>query len=204
VIGLLGRKLGMSQIFMEDGKVIPVSLINAGPCPVVQVKTKETDGYQAIQVGMGERKHVSKPMSGHLKKANLKSVKRLGEFRLKDLGKYKIGDQLDVTIFAVGEKVSVAGWTKGRGFSGGIKRWGWHGGPATHGSMSHRRTGSNSSGSSPGRVRKGKKLAGRYGNERVTMKNLKIVKIEKEKNLIYLKGAVPGAKNGYIIITKKD
>jgi len=204
MIGLLGRKLGMSQIFMEDGKVIPVSLINAGPCPVVQVKTKETDGYQAIQVGMGERKHVSKPMSGHLKKANLKSVKRLGEFRLKDLGKYKIGDQLDVTIFAVGEKVSVAGWTKGRGFSGGIKRWGWHGGPATHGSMSHRRTGSNSSGSSPGRVRKGKKLAGRYGNERVTMKNLKIVKIEKEKNLIYLKGAVPGAKNGYIIITKKD
>ena len=204
MIGLLGKKIGMSQIFMDDGKVIPVSLVNAGPCPVVQIKTKENDGYQAIQVGMGERKHVTKPMSGHLKKANLKSVKKLGEFRLKDLGKYKVGDQLDVTIFAVGEKVSVAGWTKGRGFTGGIKRWGWHGGPATHGSMSHRRTGSNSSGSSPGRVRKGKRLAGRYGNERVTIKNLKIVKIEKEKNLIYLEGAVPGAKNGYIIITKKD
>jgi len=204
MIGLLGKKIGMSQIFMDDGKVIPVSLVNAGPCPVVQIKTKENDGYQAIQVGMGERKHVTKPISGHLKKANLKSVKKLGEFRLKDLGKYKVGDQLDVTIFAVGEKVSVAGWTKGRGFTGGIKRWGWHGGPATHGSMSHRRTGSNSSGSSPGRVRKGKRLAGRYGNERVTIKNLKIVKIEKEKNLIYLEGAVPGAKNGYIIITKKD
>jgi len=204
MIGLLGKKIGMSQIFMDDGKVIPVSLVNAGPCPVVQIKTKENDGYQAIQVGMGERKHVSKPMSGHLKKANLKSVKKLGEFRLKDLGKYKVGDQLDVTMFAVGEKVSVAGWTKGRGFSGGIKRWGWHGGPATHGSMSHRRTGSNSSGSSPGRVRKGKRLAGRYGNERVTIKNLKVVKIEKEKNLIYLEGAIPGAKNGYIIITKKD
>jgi large subunit ribosomal protein L3 len=204
MIGLLGKKIGMSQIFMDDGKVIPVSLVNAGPCPVVQIKTKENDGYQAIQIGMGERKHVSKPMTGHLKKANLKSVKKLGEFRLKDLGKYKVGDQLDVTMFAVGEKVSVAGWTKGRGFSGGIKRWGWHGGPATHGSMSHRRTGSNSSGSSPGRVRKGKKLAGRYGNERVTIKNLKVVKIEKEKNLIYLEGAIPGAKNGYIIITKKD
>lgn len=204
MIGLLGKKLGMSQIFMDDGKVIPVSLINAGPCPVVQIKTKENDGYQAIQIGMGERKHVSKPMIGHLKKANLKSVKKLGELKPKDLGKYKVGDRLDVTIFAVGDKVSVAGWTKGRGFSGGIKRWGWHGGPATHGSMSHRRTGSNSSGSDPGRVRKGKKLAGRYGNERVTTKNLKVVKIEKEKNLIYLKGAIPGAKNGYIIITKED
>jgi large subunit ribosomal protein L3 len=204
MIGLLGKKMGMSQIFMDDGKVIPVSLVNAGPCPVVQVKTKENDGYQAIQVGMGERKRVTKPISGHLKKANLKTVKKLGEFRPKDLSKYKVGDKLDVTIFAVGEKVSVAGWTKGRGFSGGIKRWGWHGGPATHGSMSHRRTGSNSSGTSPGRVRKGKKLAGRYGNERVTTKNLKVVKIEKEKNLIYLKGAIPGAKNGYIIITKED
>jgi large subunit ribosomal protein L3 len=204
MIGLLGKKLGMSQIFMDDGKVIPVSLINAGPCPVVQIKTKENDGYQAIQIGMGERKHVSKPMIGHLKKANLKSVKKLSELKPKDLGKYKVGDRLDVTIFAVGDKVSVAGWTKGRGFSGGIKRWGWHGGPATHGSMSHRRTGSNSSGSDPGRVRKGKKLAGRYGNERVTTKNLKVVKIEKEKNLIYLKGAIPGAKNGYIIITKED
>jgi len=204
MIGLLGKKMGMSQIFMDDGKVIPVSLVNAGPCPVVQVKTKENDGYQAIQVGMGERKRVTKPMGGHLKKANLKTVKKLGEFRPKDLDKYKVGDKLDVTIFTVGEKVSVAGWTKGRGFSGGIKRWGWHGGPATHGSMSHRRTGSNSSGTSPGRVRKGKKLAGRYGNERVTTKNLKVVKIEKEKNLIYLKGAIPGAKNGYIIITKED
>jgi len=204
MIGILGKKVGMTQIFMDDGKVIPVSLVNAGPCPIVQVKTKETDGYQAIQVGLGARKRVSKPMGGHLKKANLKTVGKLGEFRLKDLGKYKIGDQLDVTIFTVGDKVSVAGWTKGRGFSGGIKRWGWHGGPATHGSMSHRRTGSNSSGSSPGRVRKGKKLAGRYGNERVTVKNLRVVKIEKEKNLIYLRGAIPGAKNGYIIITKKD
>jgi large subunit ribosomal protein L3 len=204
MIGILGRKVGMTQIFMDDGKVIPVSLVNAGPCSIVQVKTKENDGYQAIQVGLGERKKVTKPMAGHLKKANLKTVGKLGEFRPKDLGKYKVGDQLDVTLFAVGEKVSVAGWTKGRGFSGGIKRWGWHGGPATHGSMSHRRTGSNSSGSSPGRVRKGKKLAGRYGNERVTVKNLKVVKIEKEKNLIYLRGAIPGAKNGYIIITKED
>jgi large subunit ribosomal protein L3 len=204
MIGLLGKKLGMSQIFMDDGKVVPVSLINAGPCPIVQVKTKESDGYLAIQVGLGERKKVSKPMSGHLKKANLKSVANLGEFRLKDPEKYKVGDRLDVSIFAVGDKVSVAGWTKGRGFSGGIKRWGWHGGPATHGSMSHRRTGSNSSGSSPGRVWKGKHMAGRYGNERVTMKNLKVVKIDKEKNLLYLKGAVPGAKNALLIVTKKD
>lgn len=204
MIGLLGKKVGMSQIFTEDGKVIPVSLIAAGPCPITQVRTVENDGYQAIQVGFGVKKRLNKPMTGHLKKAKLKTAARLGEFRVNNLEKFKVGDQLNVEIFNVGDRVSVTGMTKGRGFSGGIKRWGWHGGPATHGSMSHRRTGSNSSGSSPGRVWKGKHLPGRYGNERVTVRNLKIVKIEKEKNLLYLQGAIPGFRNSYIIVTKKD
>lgn len=204
MIGLLGKKVGMSQIFMEDGKVIPVSLIAAGPCPITQIRTVENDGYQAIQVGFGNKKRLNKPMTGHLKKAKLKSVARLGEFRVNNLEKFKVGDQLNVEIFNVGDRVSITGMTKGRGFSGGIKRWGWHGGPATHGSMSHRRTGSNSSGSSPGRVWKGKHLPGRYGNEQVTVRNLKIVKIEKEKNLLYLQGAIPGFRNSYLIVTKKD
>lgn len=204
MIGLLGKKMGMSQIFMDDGKVIPVSLVNAGPCPVVQIRTTELDGYKAIQVGFGEKKHTNKPLTGHIKKANLKTVSRLGEFRTKNIDKFKVGDRLDVALFNVGDKVSVTGMTKGRGFSGGIKRWGWHGGPATHGSMSHRRTGSNSSGSSPGRVWKGKHLAGRYGNEQVTVKNLIVVKIEKEKNLLYIRGAIPGFRNGYVTITKGD
>lgn len=204
MIGLLGRKMGMSQIFLDDGKVVPVSLINAGPCPVVQIRTPEVDGYQAVQVGFGEKKKPNKPLTGHLKKAKLKTVARLGEFRTKHIDKFKVGDRLDVTLFNIGDKVSVTGMTKGRGFSGGIKRWGWHGGPATHGSMSHRRTGSNSSGSSPGRVWKGKHLAGRYGNERVTVRNLVVVKVEKNKNLLFVRGAIPGSRNGYIIVSKED
>jgi len=202
MIGIIGKKIGMSQIFLENGNVVPVSLIKAGPCPIVQVKDEKSDGYRAIQLGFGERKRVTKPIVGHLKRVNLKSIARLFEFRVKEIEKYKVGDRIDVSIFANGDKVAVTGLTKGRGFSGGMKKWGWTGGPATHGSMSHRRMGSVGSGSSPGRVLKGKTMPGRYGNDTVTVKNLKVVKIEQEKNLLYLKGAVPGAKNGYLIITK--
>ena len=204
MIGLLGKKVGMSQIFLANGNVVPVSLIEAGPCPIVQIREEKKEGYQAIQIGFGERKKISQPIAGHLKKAHLKSVVRLCEIRVKDLTKYKVGDKIDVSIFANGDKVSVTGLTKGRGFSGGMKKWGWAGGPASHGSMSHRRMGSVSSGSSPGRIWKGKTMPGRYGNERVTIKNLKVVKVEKEKNILYLEGAVPGPRNGYLLIKKAE
>ncbi len=204
MIGLLGKKVGMSQIFLANGNVVPVSLIKAGPCPVVQIREEQKEGYKAIQIGFGERKKISQAMAGHVKKANLKSVNWLCEIRVKDLTKYKVGDKIDVSVFANGDKVSVTGWTRGRGFSGGMKRWGWTGGPMTHGSMSHRRTGSVSSGSSPGRIWKNKTMPGRYGNERVTIKNLKVVKVEKEKNILYLEGAVPGPRNGYLLIRKAE
>lgn len=205
MIGVCGKKVGMTQIFLEDGKVIPVSLIQAGPCPIVQIKNKDKDGYQAIQLAFGEKKKITKPIAGHIKKANLKSTARLAEIRVQNIAKYKLGDQIDVSIFATGDKVSVRGWTKGRGFSGGMKRWGWTGGPASHGSMSHRRIGSAGGGHSDrGRIWKGKTMPGRYGNERITTKNLKVVKIEKEKNFIYIKGAIPGPKNGYLLITKEE
>ncbi len=204
MIGLIGKKIGMSQVFLEDGHIVPVSLIEAGPCPIVQIKDEKKDGYNAIQVGFGKKKNVNKPLGGHIKKAQLESVARLFEIRVRELGKYKVGDKLDVSIFSDGNKVSVTGWTKGRGFAGGVKKWGWHGGPASHGSMSHRRIGSAGPGTAPGRIWKNKTMPGRYGNERITVKNLKIVKIEKEKNILYVKGAVPGVRNSYLLIMKEE
>ena len=204
MIGIIGKKVGMSQVFLKNGELTPVSLIEAGPCPILQIKDDNDDGYRAIQLGFGTRKKVNKPITGHLKKSKAKSVARIFEIKVSDSGKYKTGDKIDVTVFADGDKVSVTGWTKGRGFSGGVKRWGWSSGPATHGSMSHRRIGSVGPGTSPGRIWKGKTMPGRYGNERVTVKNLHVVKVEKEKNMLYLKGAVPGARNSYLIITKDE
>ncbi len=204
MIGLLGKKIGMSQVFTEDGKLIPVSMVEAGPCPVVQVKTKQKDGYEAIQIGFGQKKRINKPMAGHLKNGKLKTIGTLGELKVKDISKYKTGDHLTVSLFAAGDKVSVCGYTKGRGFTGGMKRWGWTGGPATHGSMSHRRMGSVGANTYPGRVWKNKTMPGRYGNERVTIKNIKVVKIDKEKNIIYLEGAVPGPTNGFIVVVKGE
>lgn len=204
MIGIVGKKIGMSQIFTEKGELTPVSVVQAGPCPILQVKDENTDGYKAIQLGFGTRKKLNKALIGHLKKSKTASTARILEIRVNETTKYKIGDNLDVTIFENGEKVSVTGWTKGRGFAGGVKRWGWKGGPATHGSMAHRRIGSAGPGSSPGRIWKNKTMPGRYGNERNTVKNLQVVKVEKEKNLIYLKGAVPGARNSYLIITKDE
>ncbi len=202
MIGLIGRKKGMSQIFIKNGELVPVTLIEAGPCPIIQVKDEKTDHYKAIQVGFGKRRRINKPLKGHLKKAKVDSVARIFEFRVEEVDEFKAGKKLDVSMFKVGEKVAVTGWTKGRGFSGGMKRWGWHGGPASHGSMAHRRIGSSGPGSSPGRIWKNKTMPGRYGNERVMVKNLEIIQIDKEKNLLYIKGAVPGARNGYLIISK--
>lgn len=204
MIGLVGKKLGMAQIFLENGHVVPVSMIQAGPCPIVQIKDKKNDGYKAIQLGFGEKKHYNKAMTGHLKKAKLKSAAKLLEFRVESPEKYKVGEKIDVSIFNNGDKIAVVGWTKGRGFAGGVKRWGWHGGPASHGSTSHRRMGSVGPGTSPGRIWKNKKMPGRYGNDRVTVKNLEVVKVEKEKNLLYVKGAIPGAKNAYVMMLKEE
>ena len=203
MIGLIGKKIGMSHIFRENGTVVPVSLILAGPCSIVQIKNDTRDGYTALQLGFGSRKRMNKPMSGHLKKAKAASVERLFEFTTSNASEYKVGDTLDVSLFNDGDKVSITGWTRGRGFSGGIKRWGWHGGPGSHGSMSHRRIGSAGPGSFPGRIWKNKTMPGRYGNERVTTKHLEIVKIDKKDNILYVKGAVPGSKNGYLLITKE-
>lgn len=204
MIGIIGKKVGMSQLFLENGSVVPVSLIQAGPCPIVQIKSEKTDGYQAIQIGFGARKKANKPMTGHLKKAKLTSTERLFEIRMTDTSKYKIGDKIDVSAFSNGNKIAVTGWTKGRGFTGGVKRWGWHGGPASHGSMSHRRMGSVGPGTSPGRIWKNKTMPGRYGCERVTVKNLEVMKVEQKKHLLYVKGAVPGARNGYLLIIKEE
>lgn len=204
MIGIVGRKIGMSQVFTEAGECTPVSKIEAGPCTILQVRDNARDGYQAIQLGFGTRKKTNKPLSGHLKKAKAASAARIMEIRVNEPAKYKVGEKVDVTIFADGDRVSVIGWTKGRGFSGGMKRWGWKGGPATHGSMAHRRIGSAGAGSAPGRIWKNKTMPGRYGNERVTTKNLRVVKVEKEKNILYLKGAVPGPRNSYLIITKDE
>jgi large subunit ribosomal protein L3 len=204
MIGLIGKKIGMTQLFLDNGHVVPVSMIQAGPCPVIQIKNEKSDGYKAIQLGFGKKKKNNKAAVGHLKKAKVESAEKLLEFRIKDPDKFKVGEMLDVSIFNDGEKISVVGWTKGRGFAGGIKRWGWHGGPKTHGSTAHRRIGSAGPGTSPGRIWKNKTMPGRYGNERITIKNIKVVKVEKEKNILYVKGAVPGAQNGYIIMMKEE
>jgi large subunit ribosomal protein L3 len=201
--GIIGKKVGMSQIYLDNGKLVPVSLIEAGPCPVVQVKNQTRDGYTALQLGFGKQKKNNKPLLGHLKKAKRESVARLFEIRVEQADRYKVGDTIDVSQFNSGDKVVVTGWTKGRGFSGGVKRWGWTGGPTSHGSMAHRRIGSSGPGSSPGRIWKNKTMPGRYGNEQITIKNVEVMKVDKEKNLLYVKGAVPGAKSGYLVITKE-
>lgn len=203
MIGLLGRKIEMTQVFSEKGEVIPVTVVEAGPCYVVQCKTEGKDGYSAIQIGLELKKRANKPEAGHFKKASLPPLKTVREIRVESPDKYKPGQELKVDIFSKDDKVDVVGTSKGRGFAGGVKRWGWKSGPASHGSMSHRRIGSVGATTSPGRVLKGKHLPGHYGVERVTVKNLKVVKVEPEKNLIFLKGAVPGARGGFLLIKKR-
>ena len=200
--GIIGRKLGMTQIFDEKGNVVPVTVIEAGPCVVAQVKTVETDGYNAIQLGYGEvkAKHINKPEAGHFAKSKLENKKHLREFRLEDISNFKVGDEVKADIFATGEKVDIQGTSKGKGFQGVIKRHGQHRGPMGHGSMYHRRPGSMGATSTPGRVFKGKKLPGHMGSVTVTIQNLDVVAVDMDKNVILVKGSVPGAKGAILKI----
>lgn len=199
---ILGTKLGMTQIFAEDGKVIPVTVINAGPCVVVQSKTVENDGYNSVVVGFGDvkEKSLNKPQKGIFAKANVAAKKYLREFRLEDTSALNIGDEIKADTFEAGEKIDVSGISKGKGFAGPMKRWGLHRGPMAHGSGYHRGSGSMGACSNPGRVMKGKKLPGHMGVVKVTVQNLEIVKVDTENNLILVKGAIPGNKGGLVTI----
>ena len=200
--GLIGKKIGMTQIFNEEGKVIPVTVIEAGPCVVSQVKTEETDGYNSIQLGFGAIKEskVNKPERGHFTKANIAPARYLREFRVDSIEDVKVGDELKADIFMAGDKIDIQGTSKGKGFQGVIKRHGQHRGPMGHGSMYHRRPGSMGSTSTPGRVFKGKKLPGHMGAEAVTIQNLEVIKVDLDKNIILVKGSVPGAKGSILKI----
>ena len=198
---IIGKKVGMTQIFDENGYVIPVTVIEAGPCTVAQVKSVETDGYEAVQLGFGEikDKHINKPEKGHFAKSKLATKKHLREFRV-DSADVKVGDEVKADVFAAGDKIDVQGTTKGKGFQGVIKRHGQHRGPMGHGSMYHRRPGSMGSTSTPGRVFKGKKLPGHMGVQTVTIQNLDVVRVDMDKNVLLVKGSVPGPKGAILKI----
>ena len=201
--GLIGKKIGMTQIFDEKGNVIPVTVIECGPCVVAQKKTAENDGYDAIQLGFmdAKAKHMTKAEQGHFGKNGLQIKKHLKEFRYDDCSKYNVGDVITVDTFAAGEKVDITGMTKGHGYSGVVVRWNHHKLRMTHGvGPVHRQPGSMGANSSPSRIFKNKKMAGQYGNEQVTVQNLKVVKIDSERNIIAIKGAIPGAKNGIVFV----
>ena len=199
---ILGKKIGMTQIFTEDGLVIPVTVIEAGPVAVVQKKTVEKDGYNAIQVGYVDAKDkaLTKPEKGHLAKAGGANKRVLKEFRLDDDSAYNVGDEIKADVFAEGDKIDVTGISKGHGYAGTVKRWGTHRGPMTHGSGYHRGVGSLGACSTPSRVMKNKRLPGHMGVEQVTVQNLDVVKVDAEKNIILVKGAVPGPKGGVVTI----
>ncbi len=202
--GLIGKKIGMSQIFQENGKVIPVTVLEVGPCAVVQKKTAEKDGYDAVQLGFGDMKlnRVNKPMKGHFAKVDVAPKKVLREFRFADVSGMNTGDIIKADVFAAGEKVDVSGTSKGKGYAGSIKRWNFGRLKESHGSGPVvRHQGSMGACSDPSRVFKGKKMAGHLGSEKVTVQNLDVVKVDAENNLIAVKGAVPGAKGGYVVIT---
>lgn len=200
--GILGRKIGMTQVFKDDGSLVPVSVIEATPMVVVQVKTTDTDGYEAIQIGFGDVKEskVNKPSKGHYGKAGVDAKRNLVEFRVDDASEYKVGQVISVDTFKEGDFVNATGISKGKGTQGTIKRHNQSRGPKTHGSKFHRAAGSLGSSASPARVFKGMKMAGRMGNEQVTVKNLQVVKVDMDRNLLLVKGAVPGPKKGIITI----
>lgn len=200
---ILGKKIGMTQLFNEDGLIVPVTVIEAGPCTVIQKKTQENDGYASIKVGFDEikEKKVSKPIKGQFEKAKVPARRYIREFRLEDTGKYEVGQSITVDeMFQAGDKIDISGVSKGKGFQGTIKRYGQSGGNETHGSMYHRRVGSMSANTSPARVFKGKKLPGHMGVDSVTVQNLDVVRVDAERNLLLVKGAVPGPKGGLVVI----
>jgi large subunit ribosomal protein L3 len=199
---ILGKKLGMTQIFDENGKVIPVTVVEAGPCFVVQKKTVEKEGYDAIQVGFGTLREAlrNKPVKGHFAKAGVSVKRHVKEFRLENVSGYEVGQEIKADIFAAGEKIDVSGITKGKGFAGVIKRWNFHRGPETHGSKFHRAVGSMGASSDPSRTFKNKKLPGHMGNVNTTVINLTVAKVMPEKNLILIKGGIPGPNKGLVVI----
>lgn len=203
-IGILGKKVGMTRLFGEHGAVIPVTVIEAGPCHIVQTKTKATDGYEAVQIGFGEKKEdaINKPARGHFKKANVPPLRVLREFRVDSVENFQVGERLTAQIFSVGELVDISGISKGKGFSGVMKRWGFKGGKASHGAETHRAPGSIGASSDPSRVFKGLPMAGRMGGKRITVQNLEVVKVDVERNLLVVKGSVPGPRNGILMIRK--
>jgi len=202
--GILGKKLGMTGIFTSEGRYIPATVIEAGPCVVTQIKTKETDGYDALQLGFGAKRpsRVNRPLQGHFKKSGDRCFEFIREFSVENPADYNIGQELTVDMFQVGERVDVVGTTKGRGFSGVIKRHGFHRGPMTHGSRNIRKPGSVGSSAWPSRILRGKKMPGQYGNDRKTVRNLEIIDIRSDDNLILIKGAVPGAESGLVSVNK--
>jgi len=193
-IGILGKKLGMSQLFDESGNAIPVTLIQAGPCKVTQLKTPSMDGYSAVQIGyaLSREKLINKPHRGHLAKSGGDLLKYLKEYRVDETSKYELGSSITVNNFEVGQKVDISGKSMGRGFSGYQKRHGFSRGPMSHGSKNHRQPGSTGAGTTPGRIYPGKRMAGRYGGKNITTKGLLVIKVDDEKNLIVVKGSVPG------------
>ena len=200
---ILGKKIGMTQMFRADGTMIPVTVIEAGPCPIVQKKTVGTDGYEAVQVGFGElrEKLSNKPRTGHFAKAGVKPLRYMREFKLEDTASYEVGQVIKADVFAEGDKIDVRGISKGKGFQGVVKRWNQARGKMTHGSHFHRAPGSMSANSSPSRVFKHKNLPGHMGNVTVTVQNLEVVRVDAERNLLLVKGAVPGPKGGLVALT---
>ena len=199
---ILATKVGMTQVFSEDGVLTPVTVLQAGPCVVTQVKTVENDGYDAVQVGYADKREnlVNKPEKGQFEKAGVACKRYVREFRFEDAASYTLGQEIKADIFAAGDKIDVTAISKGKGFAGGIKRHGLHTGPKTHGSKYHRQAGSNGSASDPSRVFKGKKMAGRMGADQITVQNLEIVRVDVENNVILVKGAVPGPKKALVTL----
>lgn len=199
---ILGRKLGMTQVFNENGKLIPVTVVEAGPCVVIQKKTVEKEGYNAIQVGFADihERLVNKPLKGHFGKAGASLKRFIKELKLEDVSAYEVGAEIKADSFAAGERIDVSGISKGKGFAGVIKRWNFHRGPETHGSKFHRAVGSMGGSSSPSRTFKNKKMPGHMGNANTTVLNLEVVRIIPEKNLILIKGGVPGPNKGFLVI----
>lgn len=198
---ILGKKLGMTQVFTDEGKVIPVTVVEAGPCKIAQIKTMENDGYTAIQLGFGDIKpvNVTKPQKGHTDKAGIEPVKYLKEIRTKNIDEYNVGDVVTVELFAPGETVDVSGVSKGKGFAGTIKRWNQHRGPMSHGSKNHRRPAS-AGAKGPARVFKGKRSPGHLGADNCTVQNKEVIKVDAERNLLLIKGALPGPKQSLLVV----
>jgi large subunit ribosomal protein L3 len=204
--GIIGKKLGMTRIFNEKGESVPVTVIEAGPCPVVEVKTEDSDGYNAIQIGFGRRKpaNVNMPTKGHFEKAGVGPTRVLREIRVNDPSGYEVGNEIKADLFQAGDLVRVTGYTKGKGFQGVVKRWGFSGSPDSHGSRNHREPGSIGQCATPAKVWKNRKMPGQAGHERITVRNLEVIQVDADRNIIAVRGAVPGHKNGYVMLSAQE